>query len=277
MGTPHVAVENVFSITQFPNHVVAAEEAATGAEAFRVANGRRSAQDYWTPTTTNSDTWLKVTCDQIRGATFVALDRGHNLGGYTVRIDVSNDDFTTYETAFTGVLPAASVPGSVDDALGVRTEEGAWLKRFDLRAGKYWRLFVPAMGASLKPQVVGLWVGMALDLAYLDQPFQDDQDELIAAIETSAAGWDGVGRVVQRRAHELRIAITGYADYDLVRYHLQGHYGARRPMWLIHDVDQSDRALLVVRPPGTLGFGFEPGWGWRRGTVRYVEHEAQAA
>lgn len=277
MGAPVIAVENLFSRTQFPDHVIAAEEAASNYEAFRVANGRRSVADHWTSTTANSDTWIKVTCNQVRGANFVALDRGHNLAGCAVRIDVSDDDFTTYQTAFSGVLPAASSPGSIDDALGVRTEEGAWLKRFDLRSGKYWRLFVSAMGANLKPQVVGLWVGMALELQYLDLPFQDEQDELVMSPVASDAGWEGTGRVVQRRAHELRIVVHDLAGYDQVRYHLQGHFGARRPMWLLHDQDQADRALLVVRPQGALGFGFEAGWGYRRGTVRYVEHEAQTA
>jgi hypothetical protein len=277
MATPAVLVENLFSTIQFPSHVVAAEEAASGYEAFRVANGRRSVADYWTPTTADSDTWIKATCNTVRAANGFALDRGHNLAGYTVALQVSNDDFTTYETAFSGVLPSVSAPGAFGDALGVRTEEGAWLHRFDLRAGYYWRLFVPAMGASLLPRVVGLWVGLILDLEYLDRPYQDDQDDLVMAGVESDMGWTGTGRVTQRRAGELRIALHSYADYDLVRYHLQGHYGARRPTWIVHNQDQADQAVLGIRPEGELGFGYDRDWGYRRGVLRYVEHEPRAA
>jgi hypothetical protein len=272
-----VLVENLFSVRQFPAHTVTAEEEASGFEVFRLANGRRSAADYWTPTTANSDTWAKVACTQVRAANMIVLDRGHNLAGYTAHLQVSSDGFTTYETAFTGVLPSATAPGDVDDALGVRTEEGAWLKRFDLRAGTHWRLYVPAMGASLKPQVVGLWVGLALELEYLDLPYQDDRDDLVGALVESDTGWLGAGRMTQRRTHELRLVVHDHAGYDQVRYHLQGHFGARRPMWLLHDQAQADRAVLVVRPQQSLGFGFEPGWGYRRGTLTYLEHEPKAA
>ena len=276
-GKPLIAVENLFSVTQFPNVVVLANEAASGNEAFRVATGRRSALNFWTSTTTNQPAWVKAAGDQVRAADFLALDRGHNLAGFAIELHVSNDDFTTYETALAVTLPAATAPGAVDDALGVRTEEGAWLKRFALRAGKQWRLYVPAMGTGLKPQVVGLYLGCSLALEYFDRPFQDDQDELVGATVESDAGWLGRSRSIQRRAHELEVKLPSFAAYDQVRYHLQGHFGKGRPMWLLHDLDQADRAVLVVRAPGTLGFGFTPGWGWRRGKLGYVEHEAQAA
>lgn len=279
MTTSLLAVENLFSVTQFPNHTVAAEEEASGYEAFRVANGRRSASDYWTPTTANSDTWIKVTCDTVRGANFVALDRGHNLAGYTVRIDVSDDDFTTYQTAFSGVLPAAAAPGSVDDATGVRTDEGAWLKRFDLRTGRYWRLFVPAMGASLKPQVIGLWVGLAWQPERgLTLPVAPTAGDVVAQLIESAHGWQGRGRVTPRASGSLLYRAASEIEADLVEYHVEGHFGAYRPLWLIHDVRRSDRARLVVRTTDRLGGEYLEDW-TDKPTYRigYVEHEAKAA
>jgi len=274
-----LAVENLFSIAQFPNHTIAAEEEASGAEAFRVANGRRSAGDYWTPPTANSDTWLKATCDQVRAADFVALDRGHNLAGHTVRIDVSNDDFATYETAFSGVLPAVSMPGSLDDALGVRTEEGAWLKRFALRAGAYWRLFVPAMGASLQPQVVGCWLGMAWELDRgLTLPVAPGGADSIAVLVESAMGWQGRGRVTLRRAGTLTYRCASEMEAEQAEYHLDGHFGLSRPTWVIYDTRRADRARLVTRTPDRLGGQYEQGWTDKQTYVLpYVEHEPKAA
>lgn len=278
MPTTVFAVENLLSVAQFPSHVVAAEEAASGYEAFRVANGRRSGQDYWTPTTSNSDTWLKVTCDQVRAADFVALDRGHNLAGYTVRIDVSDDDFTTYQTAFSGVLPAATAPGSLDDALGVRTEEGAWLKRFDLRSGKYWRLFVPAMGSSLKPQVVGLWLGKSWELARgLTLPVVPRGADIVAELIESAAGWQGRGRATPRQAGTLSYRCASEIEGELAEYHLDGQFGLYRPAWLVHDTRRADRARLVIRTQERLGGQYGEDWTDKLAyQVAYVEHEAQA-
>jgi hypothetical protein len=97
------------------------------------------------------------------------------------------------ETVVSITLPAASAPGSLDDTLGVRTEEGAWVKRFSLRAAKYWRWYVPAMGVGLKPQVVGLYLGLAFAPNYFNRPLDDDGDVLVVTESQSELGWIGRG------------------------------------------------------------------------------------
>ena len=74
--------ENFFNPIQYPSHVIAANEAAAGHEAFRVGNGRRSVLDYWTPTTANAEAWNKVTCDRVRAANCVVID--HCCAGGTL-------------------------------------------------------------------------------------------------------------------------------------------------------------------------------------------------
>src|SRR3990167_11293764 len=85
MGSPAYLVQNYFSDVAFPTHTISAEEEATGYEAWRVADGRRSPADHWKPTTPNSQTWVKFDTGAAGTITqvphIVALDRGHNLAG----------------------------------------------------------------------------------------------------------------------------------------------------------------------------------------------------
>ena len=179
MSRAAVLVENLFSAIAYPLHVVAADEQATGHEAFRIANGRRSAFDYYESITANAQRIIKITCDRVRSANGCALDRGHNLGGEQVVLEASDDDFATpAQTCFDIILPTTTAPGTLDDALGVRTEEGAWLIRFPQRTALYWRLRIPAMGAGVRPKIVGAWLGnwYAFDP---DFPVAADADDLI--------------------------------------------------------------------------------------------------
>lgn len=77
MGTPLLLVENLFSRTQFPLHTVSANEEATNHEAFRVADGRRSPLDYWTPTTANNQAYVYVTSNQITNDNGFESGTGH--------------------------------------------------------------------------------------------------------------------------------------------------------------------------------------------------------
>jgi hypothetical protein len=63
-------------------------------------------------------------------------------------------------------------------------------------------------------------------------------------------------------------------EYDQARYHILGHYARRRPMWIVPDVSQAERALLAIRPQERLAFPYERDW-WRlrRGSIVYLEHE----
>lgn len=276
---PVVFGENLFSITQFPKHVITAEEEPAGFEAYRVADGRRSALDYATATTADSDWWVKVVCDRVRPADMVALDRGHNLAGKAVALQCSDDDAVWTDVVIVSALQA--MPGGTLDAplvpssgvWGCRTEEGAWLCRFPYRAAKYWRLLVTAMGAGLKPQIVGLQVGLSYSPDNLPRPASPDGDELVVEETLTAALWAGTGPPGYRRGGSIRVQLTDYFEYELARYQLQGVFGRRRPTWLIHDEGQADRAAQAVRPPGQLGLGAEQGWAYPSGAVAWVEHE----
>ncbi len=162
MGAPLILSENLFSVQQFPSHVISATEEPSGNEAQNVADGRRESTS-WTMTTANTDGAVKTACDRVRGANVLIIDRNDNLPGYPIKLQVSQDDFTTTEDAVDITLPSASSPLPLDNATGVRLEDGSWAILFDFRAAAYWRVFVPQMGAGLKPVITGLYLGLAYE------------------------------------------------------------------------------------------------------------------
>jgi hypothetical protein len=273
MGRPVFLVENLFSTTMFPNHTISAEEEASGHPVEYLANGRRWPGNYWTSTTANDPTHATSTFDRVRGFDMIVLDRGHNLAGLDFELRGSSDGFTTYETILDITLPAVSAPGDLDSALGVMTEEGAWVKRFDLRAYNAVRAHIPAMGAGLTPWIVGLHVGKSYSPLSLLAPWDEDGDDIFASESVSTAGWLGRGKVTNRRSGVLNFDLPTITEYELVRYHLQSLYGSGRPMWIVMDEEQAERALLAVRPQGHQGFAFVPGSRSRGAQVAHVEYE----
>ena len=272
MSRPVFLSENLFNERQFPDHTIDAEEEPTGYEAWRVATGRRSGIHWWEPTTANSDTYIDVTCDRVRAADLLVIDRGHNLANYDFEIRGSQDDFTTYETVLDTTIPAVSTPGTLDD--GVLTEEGVYIRRVDLRGYKYWRPFIPAMGAGLKPKIVGLYLGLSYSPEHLDMPLGVDADTMIVAETQSEAGWLGRGSVTQRREDTINLRLSNFTEYDQARYHIQGLYGAGFPMWYIPDDEQADQAMCIVRPAGgSLGFYRRTDYGYAQASFAYLEHE----
>lgn len=280
MGLPILMADNLFSVAQYPSHVISAEEEPANFEAYKVGRASRWTGNYATATTANDPWYIQVVCDRIRGANCWILDRGHNLAGKAVTLVASQDNFSTSETILSYALPSASSAGRIDDPLGVRTEEGAHVQRFPMREAKYWRLSVSAMGSGLKPQIVGLWLGMAIELSKLpDMPFSEDVHDLVQQVMESDLGWIGGTKAVQRRSGTLSIRLDTQIEYDSIRSQVQGLFGAAVPTWLVVDSDQAERAMLVRRVPGSaFGFGYSADW-WnlRRGQMAFVEHEPLVA
>ncbi|HEX6940890.1 MAG TPA: hypothetical protein VF158_15845, partial [Longimicrobiales bacterium] len=174
-----ILAENLFSPAAYPGHVVTASEEPAGTEAFRAGTGRRHAlTNRWTPSTANVEHWIQVTADQVRAADMIAIDRGHNLAGVALQLQISDDDFATWETVLSFAIPSTAAGGaqSLDD--GALTEEGAYLRRFDLAAASQWRLVIPPMGAGLRPQIVGLYLGLSLELPPLRMPWAEEETDL---------------------------------------------------------------------------------------------------
>lgn len=272
METPVFCTDNLFDDLLYTSHTVTANE--EGTEAWHVANNRRSPSDYWTPTTANNDAWVEVACDRVRSADFVAIDRGHNLAGKTVALQVSDDDFTTTESVFSITFPSSYGHGSLLSATnGARTEEGAWVKSFDLRAAKYWRLHITA-AASFTPKVVGLWVGKMWDPGeYVDRPW--DEDGSVGAFEAAGndLGWSAYTTQAAPRQGQVSLRLSNFYADDASRRFLD-LYRRGRPAWYVPQQDRAERAGLVKVPQGArIEAPYEAGWGYRTVRLPYVEHE----
>lgn len=276
---PAFLVENLGSLVQFPAVVLTGSEEATGHEAYHVANGRRDSGDYWSAITPNNPSYLNYVLDRTRAADMVALDRGHNLAGAAVSLLCSNDNWGTSETVFTATIPTTSIPGtSLDAANGCTTEEGAWIKRFPLRAAKYWRWSIPALGANITAQVVGLYLGKGFYSASQSDwlftvPTSPDGGTLQGVEAMSEAGWAGRGLQTERREGAIPIKLVSYFNYDLARYHLQALFGFGRPMWIVFDDSQTERSFLAIRPQPQFGFSRQQQWAYPQASVPYQEHE----
>ena len=280
MGLPILCAENVLNDVQFPAHVVTANEEAAGAEVWHLGNGRRSASDYWAPTTANNIAWARSVFDAPRSVNFVALDRGHNLAGENVQVWVTDaaTDFSGAKTvAVNATIPSATATGDLDDTNGIVTEDGTWVKRFTtLTSQDAVQLYLPAMGAGLTPLVVGCWIGNSLEFARpFDLPWDEDSFEGVVQETESDAGWFGRGPITKRRRGEIGIRFVSDAEYTTARPHLQA-FGLGKPTWLIYDQAVADRAVLALHR-GRLGAQYTDGW-WakRRTLLEWVEWEPAA-
>jgi hypothetical protein len=276
MGQPALFVENVLSQLQFPGHTLVADEQAAGFEVYHLANGRRAPGDRYQSVTANQARLVTGTYDRLRTITGLALDRGHNLAGVALSVLGSSDAWVSQHTVWSGTVPTVASPFMpLDNANGALTRDGDFVVRFPGDAAMAHRLSIPALGAGIVAQVVGAWLGMWYAPDFFDVPWGEEQTELMGTETQSPYGWVGATIGVPRRAGTLGIKLTSAGAYDLARYHLQGHFlNARRPMWIVMDDSQAERAVLARKVPGLQGFAFEPGWmAGRQARVGWIEHE----
>lgn len=277
MGLPLYAVENFFSRTTFPSHLLDASSAESGRAQRYVGTGRRSdSLNFWTPTTLNADAWVSVDCQQTRAADFLAIDRGHNLNGSTVRLQTSGNG-SSWRTVVEAVVPSTVRPFSpLAELPGVLTSEGAFVLRFEQTAAVYWRLFIPAMGAGLRPKIVGLYVGKSFQPETpLDRPFGFGQIDLRYNEVVSTEAWAGAGRVATRRTVQFGQKLASREEYEIARYHIESLMLRRKPTWFFPDDEQAEKGFLGYAPPGVAGFQQTAGRDWfhMQGTFTLHEHE----
>jgi len=276
MGRPLFLVENLLSRRTFPNHTLTASSTESGLDVAMVATSRRQrALNRWAPSATNAVAYVQADFNRVRGFDHVAIDRGHNLSGHTVSVLASSDGFTTQTTVASAVIPSIVHPySSLDDGRPIRTEEGAILWRFPQAYGSAVRISVAAMGAGLKPEIVGAYVGMGFRPEHAAQkPFSHGKIRLVYEVERSPQAWAAAGEIGKLRAGTVELWLSDRYEYALARYHIEGLYLSRKPMWLSLDDGESEKARLVVAPPGDAGFEVADGWSEYRISLPWEEHE----
>lgn len=276
MARPLFLVENLFSRRTFRDHTLTASSTETGLDVRFVGTGRRQyALNRWAPGTLNADAYVQCAFDRVRSFTHLAIDRDHNLGGHTVQVRASDDGFATYTIVATATIPEYVYPNSrLTDELPIRTEEGAILWDLGAQNAKAVRVFVPAMGAGLKPEIVGLHLGLGWSPEHsLKKPFSHGKIRLVYDVERSPEAWAAAGTIGKLRVGTPNLLLKR-SEYPQARYHIEELFLARKPMWLVMDVNEAEKARYVVAPSGDAGFEIRPGeWSGWQGEFDYEEHE----
>lgn len=268
--------ENFFTTDQFPNHVVVGQEEAAGFPAVNVGDGRRHPADRWQPTTANADRWIKVTCDELRAADCFVIDRASNHLGERFILEASSDDFATAQTIFDVTIP--TVPGGQPgDPLGCVTDEGAWVKTFTAAAAYGWRLTSKAMGASIVPQIAGLWLGKAWQPVnvLLNWPLPDEAIRYAAAASASTYGWRGKATPTRPRFGQLVIEPGDENDYDAIRYQIVGLMARAYAAWIFPSRQLGATRGILAGLPDAADLDFAATqYPYRKMTVNYLEEQA---
>lgn len=278
MGLPRLLVKNFFSRRIYPLHVLTPSAASgageiAGNEFGRVGDGCRDPFDFWTNATANTEVRGQVDCAIARDADMLVIDRGHNLAGKQVLLERS-PDASAWTTVLDVTIPSSSAPGTLDDSNGVVARDGAWLRHFSTATNRYWRVRIPAMGAGLRPQVVGIWLGPSWAPGYLDVPLAPDSHEIGGQEGATQAGWAIRSGLWVRRYGHVGLRLPLVADYDTALDHIQYQFGLNRPMWLVHDDARGDHAVLAVPPLGRLEIAQRrPGWFYPWVEFDWIEHE----
>src|SRR6266566_2878549 len=149
MGAPLLMADNIGSVNLYPRVSVTDQSGTSGLvgyEAWRPFRSSRNIFAYWQPGATNTLAFLQMQHEQPRTVNFLALSYGHNLAGFPVTLQGSNDG-STLVTLVSATIPTVT-GGILSGANGVLTEMGDWLITFNV-AGMgyaYWRFNIPAMG-----------------------------------------------------------------------------------------------------------------------------------
>jgi hypothetical protein len=274
-----ICAENLLNQVQFPNHTITASSEASGYSVDRLANGRRHAGDRFEPNNTNTDVTITARCDVIRAANFAAIDRASNHLGYRYQWLASDDNFTSSRTlADVNTIPLV-VGGRPSEAYGCVTDEGAWLKTVTVDAHNDWRFTSKAMGASLKPQITGLWLGRAWTPSehLVRFPLDDRGFALDYEATVSPYGWKGRGQVRRPRSGVLRLGFPSQADEGMYAYHIESLALRGFPFWLCWQTDRAPwRAILASIPEGTvIRAPVDPSWHsiYRSVEIPFIEEQ----
>ena len=273
MGVPRFLVQSYFNDRQFPSHVLSANEQS--GNAWKVGAGRRSPGHYWTPDTANAAAWVKSDAGSAKAADMCVIDRVHNLGGVAnMELQKSNDNFVAnLVTVVTLPIPSSASGDNTALSDGVRTPEGAYLRSFASTSERYWRVFIPAMGAGLKPKVGGLYVGPSWQPPAITRPSGEDDHTPLAEVSTTPWGWEGRGLTIPRRSGVVIIELIDEASYLTADLHIRDQY-ARRPMWMVFDEAKAERAFLARWAVGErAGFGVPQDYPFRVINLPYEEKD----
>lgn len=271
MGLPRFLVMNYLNDRQHSAHVLSANENSN--DAWKVGAARRSPGHYWTPVTANLQAWVKVDNGSAKTPDMFVIDRVHNLGGVADLKLQSSPDNSVWTDRVTFTIPASASADNTALSAGVRTPEAAYLRSFTGASVRYWRLLIPAMGAGLRPQVGGFWLGPSWQPPAINRPLGEDDHTPLAEASVTPWNWEGRTLTTPQRSGEITIELIDDASYLTADEHIRDQY-VRRPMWVVVDEAKAERAFLARWPLGTrAGFGVPEDYPFRKIVLPYEEYQ----
>lgn len=257
MGRPVILSDNVYNLRIYPDHTLAASTTASEKSVLFLASGRRiRSLTGWFASTLNAEAHVTATFDQARAFDLLFIDRDHNLATESLSVRISDDAFTTYQEIGPKTVPSDPVPMSaLYDGEIVMTNEGALLWWLDLQVGWAARVVVAAMGAGLRPEIAGLALGKLWtpDHAPL-KPDVFGKWNLTHTSDRSPLGQDSSGDIGRYRSQSLHLRMASWDEYLTALYPIEELYLGRRPMVIVPDDEQAERAVFTLAPPGAQGF-----------------------
>lgn len=218
MLPPILLVDNQMDrIGQYPAAVLTASSSQPDREPFRVADYRRE-DTWWEPTSDGGagGNWIRSNLGVTgkRAADYVFIDRGHNLWGKTVKVELGADGAAWPSTRTLQVPAIGTVGGDPTTDIMCVTEEGALYSFFGKTAEYQYRQLAIPQVASFVPVVPGLLIGARHEhFGYL-RTSDPDKGDRTEPSERSQAGRRAYGRVYHWRTMELSVGAIGRQVYD---------------------------------------------------------------
>jgi hypothetical protein len=212
---PLLLVDNVFdAINLYPGAVITTSSEAVGHEGFRVADYRRD-RTWWQAISDghgSGDQWVGVALSASVSVDAILLDRGHNLAGKTLHIEVSATG-AVWNTAATLNVPS-SVGGGVTAPSMCQTEEGAaWSLLPTLGPSAWWRVSTPQIDGFV-PLITGIILGARAQLLGYSNTFDEDAGGRTQPSQQSTAGYRANDRTYSWRTVTLGLESIGATVYD---------------------------------------------------------------
>lgn len=277
MGRPVFLVDNVFNLRIYPDHTLAASSTASGSSVERLATGRRKRSlNKWAASSANTAAYVRATFDRLRNFDLLFVDRDHNLSGHEISVRISDDGFTTYTEVGEYTVPANPTPyASLYDDSIIRTDEGAVLMYLGSQSANAVQLSIPAMGTGLAPELAGVMIGKSWSpdkAVTLPWDLAGQPDLIYSAVESPQAQ-AASGEVGRKQSGSFRLKLEDEAEYAVARYHIDDLYSSLKPMVVIPDDEEAERARLAFKPAGRTGFERTGDWFPPQVEVPWVETE----
>ena len=259
MSRPVMLVDNLLNRRIYAGHVLTASSTAAGTNVLNLPTGRRRKGinfGGWFGGALDTDTYVQIVFDRLRGVNALFIDRDHNLDGQSIRVRLSDDDFTTETVVGPKTVPSDPTPfAALFDGEIVRTDEGALLWWLGDHAAHEVRVQVDAMGTGLRPELAGMMLGQAYTSNWpAVKPTDFGRPNLVRTSQRTPLGQSGSSQVGRWSSGVLRLRMDSYSEYTIARYHLEELYLAGKPMVLMHSDGAAERARLVQAPAGQAGF-----------------------